>query len=227
MEPKIKLRGPFKETSNSIGESRRNTVFGYDSLVVKTPKTGFREDVSLREIKEKSERYKESCDLVRKKIQKLEGKKEIVVDQSLIIHKSTMGGITYSRVQKKIPEAKTLGSIGTKLLGSDPKTLMNLRRIFESNIQIYKEKNCFLDIVGSTVSKQPKITKITKHLLPLFYSENIMLDKEGTPKLVDMGELTNIKNENLSTKLRCKFQIIGSHISINLINLSLMSKKYF
>jgi len=218
---------PFKTPDNCVGESIGNIVCGYDNseLLVKVPKSGKKENISLGRVRERLANYQEACNLVKNRVKTWGGRENMVVKQSLVAHNSDSGGVTYSRVQKRFREARSLVEVGVGVLSLKRQSLLDLKSIFKTNIQIYKERGAVLDLVGSSTLKRPKIEKVFRHLFPIFYSENILIDSEGNPKLVDMDGLISIKNAKLLTRLIYGMEMIGSYLSIGLLDLGMILAK--
>lgn len=218
----------FKSPDRKIGQSRNTDVYGYEKekLVIKVPKreNGVIDSVdrALSEIGD----YKEASELVASLVEANGSRSDLVVNQTAVIHDSEDGkGVSYSRVQRWYKDAKPLVELGVKILDLPRQSILDLRSIFTTNLQLYKERGAFLDLVGSTTSKRSKLSKVVKHLLPIFYSENIVIDKDNTPRIIDLGSLNNIKTESLATKIRCALQVLGSEISLAILNLRLATSR--
>lgn len=218
--------GAMKLPDRKVGQSRKTEVYAYTSpeLVIKIPNTNEKvfdsQQSAINEIKAYEEARKVISDLVEKN----GGRGDIIEGQRAIIHDSRGGGVSYTRVQKWFKNSHPVSEMGFSILNLPKQSLIDLRSIFETNIELWKQKGAFLDIVGSTVSKRSIFSKISRHLLPLLYSENIIIDQENNPHFIDIGGINNINTESFLTKLRCYLQIIGSYVSIGLINASLSLK---
>ena len=211
-----------------IGQSRKTNVFGYENvgLAIKVPKQEFKHTKSAEETRTEIENYEQTRKLVASLVAENGGRPEIIEPQTAIIHDAPeKGKVTYSRVQKWYPDSYPLSKMGLGLFDLPRQALVDLKSIFQTNVKMWKERGAFLDIVGSTVSKQSTITKLTRHLFPLFYSENILIDKDNIPRIIDLGSSQSIKTEDFKTKLRCLAQVLGSELSIGMLNIGLIMKK--
>lgn len=216
--------GVFKPPDRKVGHSRMRTVYGYEDqeLVIKVPETGKKGVGTINMAMSEIGDYENARKLIASLVEANGGRSDVVVKQTAVIHDpKDDGGVSYSRVQRWYPDAKPLAEMGVNILDLPRQSLIDLRSIFIANLRIYREKGAFLDLVGSTISKRPKISKIVKHLFPIFYSENIVIDKDDVPRLIDLGSLNNVKADNLATKIRCVLQVLGSEMSLAILNIRL------
>jgi len=219
---------PFGRHNELVGLSRKTHVYGYDNsgVVIKVPKPGEKRFDSFELAKEDLQRYRQSIEEARRRLELKGGNKETMVEQEAVIHDAPEGGITYSRVQRWIKGAKPLSQVGGGVLNLESESLKELRRVFEVNISLWQGDRSFLDIVGSSTSKQPIHSRALKHLFPLFYSENIMVDKANEVRVVDIGGVVGGESLSLSTKLRGLVQYMGSVISVALIDRELRKRGF-
>ena len=228
MEDTPEISGPFQQPDIKAGSSKKTNVFGYEKqeLVLKRKKDGEENvfssaDAARQYIRQKEEERRRISEI----LSSLGSTREIIVPSLAVIHNTPGGEITYSEAQSWIKDAKPLSSLGTKVLSLSVDSLEDLKHIFQANLKLWKEEKMSLDIVGSTASKLSLPNKLLRHIFPLFYCENIMIDAQGRPQFVDVGRFDRKYEQSWKDHWRPRIQQFGSRVSIALIDLALLFKK--
>lgn len=218
--------GALKQPGKKVGQSRKTEVYAYTSpeLVIKVPNVNEKVFDSQQSAINEIKAYEKAREVISDLVDKNGGRRDIVEGQRAIIHDSQEGGVSYTRVQKWFKNSHPVSEVGLSIFSLPKQSLIDMKSIFQTNVELWKQKGAFLDLVGSTASKRSVFSKISRHLLPLLYSENIIIDQENKPHFIDIGGINDVKAETFLTKLRCYLQVIGSYISIGLINVSLSLK---
>lgn len=216
--------GVFRSPDVHVAESKRATIYGYtkQKLVVKEPKAN-QKFYTVPEVLDHLRKLQADEQIVEHGLIRYKAHPEVLVRQSEVIHNSSDNqGVTYSRVQAWQKDAKPLAEIGTNIFKLPRQSLVDLKAIFAIYIETRRKKESCLDIVGSTTAKKPFIQKLARQLLPLFYSENIMIGKDNIPKFIDIGgELGKSQKKPLKTKLSGNLQLVGAFFSIAILQTKL------
>jgi hypothetical protein len=216
--------GIFIPSDVQIAESKKAIVYGYESqkLVVKEPKAGNKEYDAIETVIGIIRNHEEAEKKLEGMLVEHGARPGLLVREEGVIHQIHDGSkITYSRVQKWQKSSITLAEAGTDILKLPRQSLIDLRAVFTANIEIWGKNKGFLDIVGSSASKKSVWDKVLRHLLPIFYSENILIDEKGVLKIIDTATANNPLKADIKTKIRCVLQIFGSRLSIAILNAKL------
>ncbi|MEK9200524.1 MAG: hypothetical protein AAB909_00960 [Patescibacteria group bacterium] len=218
---------PFRKPDKLIGSSRKTEVYGFEpeGLVVKIPKVGSNQFESVDQAREDVLLHRTLIERVSGLMEKSGGMRSTMFPDEAVIHKDGQGRITYARVQPYLKHAVSLSDLGMKIIDMSKKDLEELKRIFKINIDLWKNEGVYLDMVGSTASKRNFFLRKIKRLLPLFFSENIMIDKQKGLFMVDVGVLEETRTQGFRKKLRGIVQYMGSELSVRIIDRMLARKK--
>jgi hypothetical protein len=137
------------------------------------------------------------------------------VDVTPVIHADHNGAITFSEVQTLVPGAKPLGKEGIGVFGLPKTARKDLQKLFELNIQTWKKKGYVLDVCGSTSRNPSRVKSLARLLLPLFSSENIVVDEEKNVRFIDFADLH--PNSGLKRRIAIYSEVAGSYISAGIL----------
>jgi len=217
---------PFRKPTEFVGSSSKSEVMGYENspLVVKIKQPRFERkydsvDGAIESINEKRRLIEET----RSAIEKMGSDPEIVPTIEAVIHSSSDNDkITYTKTQEKYPDSKTVSACGLDMLSLPTQSLKDLKNMFQININFWKKYGAPLDIVGSS-NNLPNLKKLIRHFLPVFFSENIIIDSKQIPRFIDPGALA--KSNDIKGMVRQNIQVVGSFISIGILNLTISINK--
>lgn len=218
--PSSTLPRPFYSTDEvKVGKSARRNVYNpvNTEIVVKTRKQELspRFDSSIEALEKISEARKDQ-ESVRVQMARAGITADTLPSSSFVIHEGQNTGVEFSEVQKHV-EGVTLKNTGRRLLNLPKSELRSLANIFMASIKYYNETGKLIDIVGSPAYPYKGAGKILKHLLPLFYSENIMVCENNQIRFVDTGLLSKESVPGWRYRISSKLQLAGNYISLGIL----------
>lgn len=224
--PEIPMRLPNQE----VAETRKSFVDGYldiSPLVVKYKKPHVERSFG------DTNAAIANVDMVRRKraaivaeLRSLGEDEGIIPPTTPVIHQSDDGKITYSETQEWFQDASTLSDLGTNVHALPAYSTRELRNLFWANIKFWKKEGYSLDIVGSIAKPRSWKNKLLRNILPLYYSENIMVNAKGHPRFVDIGKFDKNAKRDLKTTVRHYLHLAGSFISAGILSLTLESRRH-
>ena len=213
---------PFKPPEKQIAGSRSKNVLGYekDPLLIKVEKSPFQKTYpTTSEALDSAKKFNFYRQLISEEVKKANGHPEIVTPAFPVIHEGYgKDSISITEAQKEIQNGRTLRQIGKSVFDLPQGSLTDLKSIFSANISMHKKTGEFLDITGSTNKKRGLKNLFLRNLLPLMYSENIVVDEENNIHLVDVGIFNKSVQKNYKNFLLTRLQYLGSIVSNVLID---------
>lgn len=208
-----------------VAETKKTFVDGYHTatpIVIKYKKPGTeRVFHSLQETMDNIAMVKRKREAIVACLHQRSGLEETVpLSHPVIYGVGLEGKVTYSEFQEWFVGAKTLSQLGGKIFSLPTSSLAALRDLFAANIAFWKKEGYSLDIVGSSIHSPPLIHRFIRHLLPLFYSDNIIVDGENTPRFIDLGKFDKRAKRDTKTTIRHNVQLLGSLVSIGLLEVT-------
>lgn len=225
--PEIPLRSPDQE----VAETRKSFVDGYcakNPLVVKYKKPHVERSFgdanaaigNINMIRQKRAEIIAS-------LNETGDSEEMVPPTSPVIHKTDDEKITYSETQEWFQNASTLAGLGIGVHALPPRSIVELRNLFWANIKFWQKEGYSLDIVGSTATPRSWKNKLLRNILPVYYSENIMIDQSGNTRFVDIGKFDKNAKKDLKTTVRHYLHLVGSLMSMGVLTMVLRNKKSY
>jgi hypothetical protein len=148
-----------------------------------------------------------------------------VLSPSTYILYSDNGRTNFAAVQSFIPDARELSDLGIDILMLPYTSLEKLNSILLLNINYWKSGKPHFDIAGSTKERYSFIFNLRRHLLPIFYSKNILIDASGQIQFVDSDRITSRINNPLKKGFYSqRLQVLGCFLCSKLL---LAKMRYF
>ena len=220
---------PFQRPAGIVGESKGRVVGKYpdQKLVVKFPKKET-VPVDIELTRREDEVLRRWEDEFSKAVVERGGDRNVVVPERIVIGGTGKKDARVYRVQKLVEDAVLLGKLGTgRLLNLPDKTLVGLRSIFLSTIDLWRKDGVVADVVGSVPRETSLANKIVRHMFPLFTSTSITVDSNGDDlRFIDLGR-TDLKNAPLKIRLRSHIDLIGSVVSVGVLDAILVLRNLF
>lgn len=194
---------PFRSPDKYINQSGYRVVEGYrrQGLVRKTFKPS--SDISFPSV----DHAKTAIDRERRRKQlacKLLVSRGISADQipqsDYVINASDRGNVTYTEFQTWHSDSKNLSEMGLSILRLPSVALRDIHQSFKAAQSFAKTRGNILDMTGSSVKNDSLTRRAKRCLLPLFYSENITVDKNGAVQFVDITAYEKVENERLRSR---------------------------
>lgn len=214
----------FRSPDALVRESVDRHIYRYsNNLVVKLDKPGHRNRFSyseeaLKEIRLNQEARKE----LGKGLQEQGASSELISETQTVINLGNDGQISYVESQVWHQNALSLGQLGFKVLTLPKETLIKIKRIFQTDIEFLSKRRKFLDLTGSGETMWRFPISTIKYLFPLFSAENIVIDENYVPWIVDVENFEKYEvhmNQGLKPWIRRKVKLIGALISVGIITL--------
>ena len=149
---------------------------------------------------------------------------DVIPEEKPIIYR-TGESITSLDTQKWFQDAQTLSRHEGGIFSLPRESLRTLRNIFAANVIFWRQEGYSLDMVGSTVYPKSLANKLFRHVLPVFFSENIVIDSENTPHFIDIGKFDKQAKNSIRTHIRQKLHVVGSVLSAGILDVALKIKR--
>jgi len=229
MSKEVGIHLPFIAPDEIVGESKFRTVQGYieTKLVVKTRKAYrprvFDSVASATSALDKERRERETLITLGREMGVSDA---FITSSEFVVHANPSGHITYSEFQEWFKGGKTLSKVGSNIWNLPDQTLEELDRILQLNIRVWKEQDTSFDIVGSTNNTYSALMELARRLLPLFFSENILIDDHNNVRVID-HRINKPKSgfRSVKDKVRTGSEIVGSLLSSAIIQAIRIKRK--
>lgn len=220
---------PFKDPESTIGLSAHSTVYKYDQppvvLKITNPETN-REYTNTEEALENA-RSSSAVEIeVRRSLSEQGVNPEVLPLSRYIVHSGQDRKIYVARVQKRIPDAKTLNESGKAVLDMSDAALQTLRGIFQTNLSLWRQERKVFDLMGSSSVPQTIPRRIMNQVFPLFSSRNLI--SEGDRQIYFIDSTHYVKpsiKEDFPRWIGMPVRVAGTVISLGLINRELRKRQ--
>jgi hypothetical protein len=140
-----------------------------------------------------------------------------------VIHRDAH--ITYFRVQEWYVDSSPLSKVRVNELWRLPETsLLDLRNIFQIYLE-YLEKGRDIEVIGFHFQNHSWIDKITRAWCSLFWSENIIIDRDNIPRFIDFGIWGDEAHRGLRGLAWKRLQKLRSWSAVKVINFILRARR--
>lgn len=219
---------PFITPTTIVGESRYRLVKGYEvsNVVTKSYKNGIHPNrfTDIATALEDAKEREKNLIMFQQTLTTYGHSKQLIPPVSRVVYRNESGDIALSEVQPWYKNATSLQSKRLRVLSLPDDSLTDLKALFRSARMMAHDRR-YVDIVGSTTRNIHVPKKVLRKLFPLFYSENIVIDSEGTPRFIDVGSLNKKYRTTLKGKISARLDSIGALVSIGIINTQLQLRK--
>lgn len=223
------IPGVFQPPDKKVGESRNSEVWGYKDpdLVAKWKKQTYHEQVFpdskaaldfLREDREAREK-------ISRILQQLQAAQDTVPNVHPVVYRRGKCEVMTAEVQQWYKDGQTLRGLGRDVLKLSRSSLEELKKLFLLNLRLWTEEKVTMDMAGTASGEGINLRRVAKHLLPVFFSSNIVIDKNSRPHFIDVGLTDNKHETGLRGALRQRIQVAGTGLSLGIINLALLLKR--
>lgn len=219
----------FTKPDRIVGESRQRMVYGYEipGLVMKVYKSGRKDFVSVDQVIEKIKSNSAERDIFVTALDKPGSPADVLVPATKpVISRNGNGFITYTDTQLLIQDGLPIPRSKMNIFSLPTESLIDLKNILSTNIHLWRAQGISVDLLGSTGNRIPLAQRVLRHFLPVFYSQNILFTDSGEVRFIDVGLFDMNEDTGLEYKLRQISSVIGSYISLGLVNTVLAVKNH-
>lgn len=164
---------------------------------------------------------------IRKLLQAAGDSKDIVPKSEYIIHTSPSNELTFSEVQPEVKQGRTLNENKLNIFKLSKNSLLQLLHLLEVNKSLLKQKEG-LDLVGRSKNNNTIAYKVLARLLPIFFSNNIMISQNQEVRYVNAKIFEKQYYEHhkgSGGNLNILISLAGTYISQAILKSMLMFKK--
>lgn len=220
------LRPDAINPTQVLGESCKKVVFATNEtqLAVKLSKEHQEKTFASAEraiIDIKQNQYART--FIRDAVRELGSSEDIVPHTDSVIHATdNNGGITYTEFQAAFHRSSSLADCRLSLLSTD--ALTDIRNLLRVSLKVYKEQGVVPNLVGSKKTDLGFLKRVIAPMFPLAFSQNIIIDERGIPRMIDIEKITTIPKT--PTRLLTQFRrALGCYLSIVAIDILLFSRR--
>lgn len=212
------LRPGTIDTARIYGESYKTVVFaaGNRELAIKVDKAGKRQFTSVAQAISEINDHNFARSQMRENVERLGSSNEIIPQTHTVVHEGNINDhVAYTEFQRGFPHATPLADRNLSSLSNE--ALVDLKNIFVAGLDLSRRTRQVVDFIGSSEKEPGRIKKFFTAFFPLRFSQNIIVDEEGKPRMIDIEMLPHL------TKSRWRFitqfrRVIGCYLSISIIN---------
>jgi hypothetical protein len=221
----IHLPPPLASPSSVILKAGGTTLLGYrleDPLIAKIDTRGIGHGSIENNIQEINQFRRLRETLVSELIRRGSAP-EIIPATQYLIHGDIK--ITYLRVQKWFVESKPLSKVSLDNLWQlSERSLLDLRNIFQVYVE-YLAKGRDIEVIGYHFQNHSWIEKLTRAWCSLLWSENILIDRDNIPRLIDFGIWGNEAHQGFRGLVWYRIQKLRAWSALKIIDLILWARR--